>query len=287
MLAVRPLHPLVGAEVTGLDLTRPLDDGTFAAVERAFLRHGVLAFPGQPVDDAQQIAFSRRFGELEATKVSTIGSGTPLVHLSSTGSDGRAVPKDDRQDFRNAANRLWHSDSSFKEVPAKASLLSARVVPPEGGETEYVDMRAVYRELDAPTRARIDGLVAWHAYSHSRSKVDPALITSEERSTLPPVRQRVVRLHPSGEKALYLGSHASHIDGWPEAEGRALIEELLAFATQDRFVYTHRWREGDLVLWDNRACIHRGRPFDKARHSRYMVRTTVAGECPSLAERAA
>lgn len=283
MLDVRPLHPLVGAEVRGLDLTRPLADDVFAEVKRAFDRYSVLVFPGQPVNEDQQIAFSRRFGELEITKVGSVGAGTPLAYISNLDAEGRRVPLGHKQVLSLKANALWHTDSSFKKTPALASALSGRVVPKEGGDTQFLSTRAVWKALPEDKKRQLDGLIAWHSYFNSRRQIDPEMMDAAEHAAVPPVRQQLVRVHPeTGEKALYIASHASHIDGWPEAEGRALLAELMAFATNERFVYTHRWTAGDLLLWDNRCTMHRGRPFDYAREDRYLIRTTIAGDGPTV-----
>lgn len=282
MLDVRPVHPLVGAEVRGLDLTRPLDDDTFAGVKRAFDHYSVLIFRGQPVNDEQQIAFSRRFGELEITKVGSVGAGTPLAHISNL-KEGRRVPLGHKQVLSLKANALWHTDSSFKKTPALASALSGRIVPKVGGDTEFLSTRAVWKALPDTKKAKLEGLVAWHSYFNSRRQIDPEMMDAAEHAAVPPVRQQLVRVHPeTGEKALFIASHASHIDGWPEEEGKALLAELMAFATQSQFVHVHRWQQGDLVLWDNRCTMHRGRPFDYESEDRYLIRTTVMGEGPTV-----
>lgn len=285
MLEVRPVHPMVGAEIRGLDLALPLDDATFAAIRRAFDRYSLLIFPGQPVDDEQQIAFSRRFGTLEITKVGSAGAGTPLAHISNLDAQGRRVPLGHKQVLSLKANALWHTDSSFKRVPALASALSGRIVPGNGGDTEFLSTRAVWKALPEATKAKLDGLIAWHSYFNSRRQIDPQMMDAAEHAAVPPVRQRLVRLHPeSGEKALFIASHASHIDGWPEAAGRALLAELMDFATQPHFVHVHRWTKGDLLLWDNRCTMHRGRPFDYENEDRHLIRTTIAGEGPTVAD---
>ncbi len=282
-LHIQPLHPMLGAEINGLDLRTPLDDATFAQVLEAFDRYSVLVLHDQALTDEQQLAFSRRFGPLEPTKVGTVGHGSSLVHLTNIGPDGAVVPENHRQMLNTLANQLWHSDSSFKRIPALASMLSGRVVPPEGGDTEFVSMRAVWRELPEAIRARIENMIAIHDYAYSRGKVDPDLASEAERDALPPVRQAVVRKHPtSGERSLYLGSHASAIEGMSIEEGRRLIDELIDFAGQPRFVYSHKWRANDLLIWDNRFTIHRGRPFPP-NYPRYLVRATVAGDAPTLA----
>jgi alpha-ketoglutarate-dependent 2,4-dichlorophenoxyacetate dioxygenase len=283
MLDLRPLHPLIGVEVRGVDVRR-LDAAAFDEIRSCFERHSLLLLRDQELSDEEQVAFARRFGPLERTKVGTVGAGTELVILTNIGPDGAILPETHRQSLNTLANRLWHSDSSFKRVPALASILSGRTVPPIGGETEYVSMRAVWRALPAAMQRRVEGRVAIHDYAWSRGKVHPELMTEAERETLPPVRQVMVRVHPqTGEKALYVGSHACGIEGMSEAEGRALIDELIAFASQPRFVYAHAWRRNDLLVWDNRSTIHRGRPFpvDAGRH---LVRATVAGDAPTVAQ---
>ena len=281
-IAIRPLHPSFAAEVTGVDLRRPLDDATVAAIRAAFNDRAVLAFPGQPLTDDQQIAFSLRFGPLEKTITSAMGGTAVISNLSNTDAEGRLYQADDARALFLSGNQRWHSDSSFKVVPAMASLLSAREVPPEGGETEYADMRAAYDALNAATRRRLEGLEAEHSYGYSQGQISLAALTEGEMAALPPVRHPVVRSHnETGRKVLYIGRHASHIVGLAVEEGRALLDDLLAHGTQDRFVYRHRWRVGDLVMWDNRAVLHRGRPWDQTKYARIMHRTTVAGEAAS------
>ena len=202
--------------------------------------------------------------------------------LTNVGPDGRIVPPTDKQVLNNRANQLWHSDSSFKPAPARASLLSAREIPFEGGDTEFASMRAAYAALPEVEKRALEGLVAIHDFAFSRSRIDPALVSDAERGTHPPVRQALVLEGPCG-KALYLGAHAARIEGMADEDGRALIDRLMTFATQDRFVYRHRWARHDLVLWDNRAVLHRATPFNSSQERRHMVRTTVAGG-PTLAE---
>lgn len=284
MTSIKQLHSHVAAEVTGIDVSEPLPDSTFAEIDAAFRRHSVLVFRDQPITDDQQIAFSERFGELETTKVGTAGAGSKLIVLSNMDADGTVVPPSDRQVLNNRANRLWHADSSFKAVPAKASMLSARVIPSKGGNTEYISMRAVYAALPQSLKRAVEGKVVVHDYAYSRSKIDPTLVTDEERAAVPPVRQAMVIDHgPDLGRSLYLGAHAARVEGMPENDGRALIEELMDFATQERFVYSHIWQPHDLILWDNRAVIHRATPFESATEKRLMVRTTIAGDAPTLA----
>jgi alpha-ketoglutarate-dependent 2,4-dichlorophenoxyacetate dioxygenase len=177
------------------------------------------------------------------------------------------------------ANMLWHSDSSFKAVPSLCSLLSARIVPPEGGATEFASARAAYRSLPEALRRRAEDAVVVHDFAWSRDQIRPGFFTAEERAVYPPVRHPLVRVNPvNGCRALFLGAHASHVEGLPVEEGRALLQALLAHVTRPEFCYRHEWQEGDLVVWDNRCVLHRGTPYDTARHRRLMQRTTVSGD---------
>jgi alpha-ketoglutarate-dependent 2,4-dichlorophenoxyacetate dioxygenase len=282
MINFEILHPRFGARVSGIDLRQDLSDETFAELRDGFARHSVLVFPDQPLTDEQQIAFSKRLGPLEATKVGSYGAGTPLVILSNVGEDGNVVPDDHRLNMVHKANSLWHSDSSFKPTPALASMLSAKTVPPEGGETEYASMIVAWDDLPEDTKAKIDGKIALHHFAASRNRINPELMTQAEYDELPPVKQIMVRNIPeTGKKSLYVGSHAGAIVGMPDDEAKQLIDELVAFATAPERVYTHTWRANDVVLWDNRAVVHRGRPFARDKHARVMIRTTIAGDSPT------
>lgn len=278
-----PLHPRFGARVTNIDLSRALDDELFAQLREAFARYSLLVFPNQPLSNAQQIDFSKRFGPLEATKVGSYGAGTPLVILSNVDEQGEIVADDHRLNLVHKANSLWHSDSSFKATPALASMLSAKTVPPAGGDTEYASMIAAWDDLPHAMRGRIEGRVALHHFAYSRDRINPELMTGQEREALPAVKQVMVREIPeTGKKALYVGSHAGAIIGMADDEACTLIDELLEFATQPQYVYAHRWCEDDAVLWDNRAIVHRGRPFARNTHPRIMIRTTIAGDGPTV-----
>ena len=273
------------ARVSGIDLSKPLDDGAFAQVRDAFNQYAVVVFPEQRISDDQQIAFSERFGQLEVSirKDRPRRIENPRVSdISNVDERDRVFDPDDERAIYNAGNRLWHSDSSFKRVPAMASLLSGREVPPEGGETEYADLRAAWDALPAERKAGLDGLVVEHSFVYSRGLIGYDQFTDAERAAIPPVPQALVRTHPAtGRKALYVGSHASHVIGRPVVESRVLLLELLDFATQPQFVYSHAWRHHDLVMWDNRCVLHRGRPWDERRYRRVMHRTTVAGAGPT------
>ncbi len=281
MIATRPLHRLFGAIVEGVDVTKPIHDETFTELQNALTEFSVLVFPGQEINDAQQIAFSQRFGPLETTKVGTRGTGSPLVILSNIGEDNRVVPFADRLNMVNRANMQWHADSSFKRIPAQTSILSAREVPVTGGNTEFVSMRVVYAELPEDLKQAVEDRVAIHDFAHSRDKVDPNLMTDSERATLPPVRQAMV-LDQGHKLSLYIGSHVSDVEGMTTSESRKLIDRLLSFATQKQFIYRHTWCLHDLVMWDNRSVIHRAQPFINHKERRRMVRTTIAGVTPTV-----
>ncbi|GAA2425370.1 TauD/TfdA family dioxygenase [Streptomyces macrosporus] len=278
-ITIEPLRPLFAARVTGVDLSRPVPDDVFAEIDAAFARHAVLVFPDQPLTDEQQIDFSKRFGPLE-TAPNYAGTAlrlrNELTDISNLDYEGRILDPADRLTRYNLGNQLWHTDSSFKAVRSKCSLLSAREVPPTGGETQYADMRAAYDALPDERKSQLAGLVAEHSIAHSRRKSGFDDFNSDIATTLPPVPQRLIDFYPhSGRTSLYLASHASHVIGWPVEQGRAFLEELIEFATQERFVYTHHWKVGDLVLWDNRCTMHRGRPYDLTQR-RVLHRTTVS-----------
>ena len=273
------LHPRFAARVADVDLRDDLDGETFEALRQGLAQYSVLVFPDQPLNDEQHIAFSRRLGPLEATKVGSYGAGTPLVILSNVGEDGKVVPEAHKLNLVHKANSLWHSDSSFKPVAALASMLSAKIVPPEGGETEYAGMIAAWEDLPNEMKVKIEDRIALHHFATSRNNTDKRLMTKAEYNELPPVEHPLVRDIPeTGKRALYVGSHAGEIIGMPEAEAKPLIAELLEFATRPENVYIHNWSEKDAVLWDNRAVVHRGRPFARDKHVRVMIRTTIAGE---------
>jgi alpha-ketoglutarate-dependent 2,4-dichlorophenoxyacetate dioxygenase len=278
-IELAPLHPTLGAEVRGVDLTRPAMPEVFAEIDAAFNRHGILVFPEQPVTDEQQLEFSRLFGQLEVNPNyagAKMRLRADVADISNLDAEGRVLARDDRRNLFNIGNQLWHTDSSFKRIPAKCSLLSAREIPGWGGETEFADLRAAWDALPDARKRKLQGLVVEHSIFRSRSQIGFADFNDEIFKDLPAVLQALVRHHRySGRTSLYLASHASHIIGWPVEEGRALIEELIAFATQPQFVYQHRWTVGDLVMWDNRCTMHRGRPYDD-KQRRVLHRTTVS-----------
>jgi len=286
-LSITPIHPCFSAGIEGVDLALPLDEPTFKRISDAFQEFSVLVLRDQRLTDEQQMTFSRRFGALETTIKATGRENRlhpNLVDLSNTDPerDGRLMDWTDRRMLYQSGNQLWHTDSSFKPVPAMLSLLSGREVPPEGGETEFASMRHAYATLPEETRRRLEGKVAVHSIIYSRSTIAKGLLDPDAEKDLPPVRQALVRANPAnGRKAIYIGSHAWYIEGLPYAESRRLLDELLVHTTRPDCVYQHRWRQWDLVMWDNRCMLHRGRPWDAARHPRVMRRTTVAGEGPT------
>lgn len=287
MIKVEPLHPHFVGEVSGIDLSKPVDPQMLDEIVAASDKYAVLVFHDQQIDDQQQIAFSGLLGPLETT-IKAIRPGHKLrldAHISDVSNideNNRIMAADDRRRMNGLANRLWHTDSSFKRTPAKYSLLSARAIPPTGGETQFADLRAAYDALSDEMKARLEGLVADHSIFHSRASIGFTDFSDEERAALPPVPQVLVRVHPgSKRKTLYLASHAERIHGMPIPEGRMLLRDLIEHATQPQFVYTHRWKVGDLVMWDDRCTMHRARDYDPTV-PRDMHRTTVADVAPTV-----
>lgn len=283
-LKIEKLGEHLAAEVSGINLASPIPDDTLAELKHAFYRHTVLVFHDQDIDEDQHIAFSKLFGPLEPTMVNDpSGGGGWVNHFSNIDEEGNIIPPDDTRMLYNKGNSLWHSDSSYKEVPSRGGLLYAVDVPPEGGGTEYASMKAAYAALPEAKKKDLEGLVAEHSLLHSRNKIAPGLMDRKFREEVPPVCQRLVREIPeTGEKTLLVGSHASHIIGWPVERGSTLLEELVEWVTQPRFVYKHAWKPRDLVMWDNRCALHRGRPWDAANHRRIMRRTTLLGDGPTV-----
>ena len=282
-IGIRPIHSVFAGEVSDVDITRPLTRDEIAAIEAGMDRYAVLVFRDQRLTDEQQLAFTLNFGELEHTRGTGISKPGELrldpafADVSNLDKDNKLLARDNRRRLYSLGNRLWHSDSSFKAIPATYSLLSGRVVVDKGGKTEFADMRAAYDALDAATKAEIEDLVCEHSLLYSREQLGFTDLTAEERATMRPVRQRLVRTHPvTGRKSLYLASHIGTIIGWPMPEARAFIRDLLEHATQPQFVYAHKWRQWDLVMWDNRQVMHRVRRYDETK-VRDMRRTTVGG----------
>jgi alpha-ketoglutarate-dependent 2,4-dichlorophenoxyacetate dioxygenase len=286
-LRVTALTASFAAQIDGVDIARPVDDRTWAEIRAAFEEHSVLVLRGARLDDDTQVAFSRRFGALEVTKSINPAAGTPFARQSNLDiKTGAVIPPDDRRMVYQLANMLWHSDSSFKPVPSLCSLLSARIIPSEGGATEFASTRAAYPSLPEALKRRVEGAVAVHDFAWSRDQVRPGFFTEEERAVYPPVRHPVVRANPvNGRTSLFLGAHASYIEGLPVDEGRALLVDLLEHVTQPPFRYRHEWTDADLVIWDNRCVLHRATPYDSTRHQRLLQRTTVSGDPAEFATR--
>lgn len=287
-IAIRPLHPSIGGEVTGIDLSRPLSKLEVAAIEAGMDKHAVLVFPNQDLTDGQQKAFTRNFGVIESERGGNITKpedkrlSTGMVDVSNLTKDGKPLALDSRQRLFNMGNMLWHSDSSFRPIPAKYSLLSARVVNKKGGNTEFADMRAAYDSLDEAAKREIEPMICEHSLMYSRGSLGFLDYTDEEKALFKPVRQRLVRSHPvSRRQSIYLSSHAGAIVGMSMPEARILLRDLTDHATQPQFVYVHQWKLHDLVIWDNRQTMHRVRRYDETQ-PRDMRRTTVAGDAPTV-----
>lgn len=276
-IEIVPLHADLGAEIRGVGLIDVASSQqAYEAVRAAFEQYSVLLFRDQQVTDDIQATFSRAFGPLERTKVGTLGEGTFYVRLSNLDADGRIVADDDRQVQVAKANALWHTDSSFKTTPALASVLSARVLPDGGSQTQFASTRAAWDRLSETERTQLRNKVVEHSYLYSRRRIDPALVTEAELKALPPVRWRMTWPNPAnGRHALYIASHAGAIEGMDADEGARLLASLMERATQPEHVYSHQWRAGDVLMWDNRAIVHRGPP-PVAGKARSMVRTTVS-----------
>lgn len=276
-ITVTPLTPVFCAEISGVDIAKPLDDATFAEVQAAFDTHSVIVFRNQPMDDDQQVAFSERFGPLERTAGVNPAAGTPFARQSNLDiKTGAVIEKDDRRMFYQKANMLWHSDSTFKAVTSRCSVLTARVVPEEGGATEFASTRAAYESLSEAETAEIEDVLVEHDFIYSRGLVG-FTFTDEEASKFPPVRHRLVRVNETtGRKSVLIGAHAKGIVGWTAEKGRALLDDLMARASRPENTYRHEWKMGDVIVWSNQACVHRATPFDTAREKRFMQRTTIS-----------
>lgn len=295
-VSIRPVQPGFAGEVTGVDCARPLSDADVAAINAGMDEYGVLVFHDQPLTDEQQLRFTLRFGAMEPGfgntrahfradgEVRALGAG--IADFSNLDGAGKPLPPDSRAYMFKLADRLWHSDSSFKAVPAKWSILSGHAIPSWGGNTEFADMRAAYDALDERMKRLVENLVCHHSQIYSREKSGFTELSEAEREAFKPVRQRLVRRHPvTGRKSLFLSSHAGLVEGMSLPEGRMLLMDLTEFATRERFVYSHVWRVGDLVIWDNRVTMHRGRPFD-ASEQRDIRQTRLGGDCVTIEQAA-
>ena len=281
-MIINKLKKFIGVEINDLDITKILDIGIINEISELLSEFSVVVIRDQNITNDQHIKFSECFGNLEQTKVGTDGSGSKLIILRNFDEDGNIVSPTDRQRLNNLANKEWHSDSSFKKIPSKLSILSAKMIPSKGGDTEFLSMRAAYNSLPENLKLNIEEKVCWHDYSHGRLKIDPNLVTSEEKKALPPVKQKLVLNNKKYGKSLYLGAHCSKIDGMTENESQNLLKEIYEFVDNKSFVYSHVWKPYDLIMWDNRSVLHRATPIKGKIEKRLMVRTTIAGETSTL-----
>ena len=289
-ISITPLRPGFVGEVSGIDLTRPLTAAQVAAIDAGMDTYAVLVFHDQRFEDDQQLDFTRNFGDLEVSSGGEMSKPEDrrlkleMADISNLDQHNRMRPADDKKRLNNLGNQLWHSDASFRAIPAKYSLLSARIVPPKGGNTEFADMRAAYDGLDGSTKAEIEDLITEHSNAYSREIIgfEKADYGQENQGKLRPVRHRLVRTHPvTGRKSLYLSAHIGGIVGWPVPEARAFIRDLTEHATQPQFVHAHQWKPWDLVIWDNRTTMHRARRYNDLKDIRDMRRSTVRGDGPT------
>lgn len=292
-LTISQLGPGFVGEVEGLDLTKPLPAADIAAIHAGMDRFGVLIFHGQNFTDETQLAFTQSLGTIELAigvslrKPEEQRLPTTFADVSNLDKEGKPFARDDRRRLYALGNQLWHSDSSFKVVPAKYSLLHARSVTSKGGNTEFADMRAAWESLDQEMKDACEPLICQHSQMFSRAIHGFTEFSDEERARFKPVLQRLVRVHPTtGKKSLYLSSHAGRIVGWPVPEAKAFLMDLVELATQREFRYAHKWRVGDLVIWDNRRTMHRARPFPHTE-PRDVRRTTLMGDAPTVEQQAA
>ncbi|MDA1098466.1 MAG: TauD/TfdA family dioxygenase [Proteobacteria bacterium] len=287
VLRIEPLHEDFGASVWGIDLRQPLASERVMEIQAAIDRYSFLCFPEQQMDDARQLAFTASLGEPEESHVA-LGESGQITYFGTIGNvqpDGSQLGNDHKKTIFLTGNNMWHSDSSFREVPSRLSIMCAYEVPETGGVTEFASARAAYRRLDDAMQERIEPLVAIHDYVFSRSKVAPDAVTPSLAASLPPVRQKLVRTNPgTGARNYYIGSHAKAIEGWSDGGSRQLIDDLQERATKAECIYAHAWQPGDLVIWDNRCLIHRGSGYDADRYRRYMRQTRVRGDGPTLQE---
>ncbi len=282
-----PLHTDFGARVTGVDLRTPLSPDVLDEIRAAIDTYSFLCFPDQPFDDDRQVAFTRQLGEPEFNHVK-FGQEGIVEYLGTIGNvqpDGSKLGNSHKKTVFMTGNNVWHTDSSFRKIPALLSIMCAYEVPDEDGITEFVSTRAAYARLPTAEQDRIDPLIAVHDYVYSRSKVAPDAVTPSHAASLPPVEQKLVRRNPrTGAKNYYVGSHARNIVGWSDSDSRALLDGLLAHAVGPAHVYGHAWQPGDLVIWDNRCLLHRGTGYDADKYRRLMRQSRVAGTGPTLTE---
>ena len=281
-MLIKNLGTTLGVEIIGFNLKKDMDKNIIGQVSDLLSQFSVVVIRDQNITNEQHINFSEYFGDLEVTKAGTNGAGSKLIILQNFDEDGNIVPPTDRQRLNNLANQEWHSDSSFKKIPSKLSILSAKMIPAKGGNTEFLSMRSVYNALPKKLKSNIEDKVCWHDYSYGRSKIDANLVTADEKKALPPVKQKLVLNNKKYGKSLYIGAHCSKIDGMNEDESQNLFDEIYEYIDNESHVYSHIWKPYDLIMWDNRAVLHRATPIKGKVEKRLMVRTTIAGEASTL-----
>ena len=281
-MLIKSLGTTLGVEIIGFNLKKNIDKNIIGQVSDLLSQFSVVVIRDQNITNEQHINFSEYFGDLEVTKAGTNGAGSKLIILQNFDEDGNIVPPTDRQRLNNLANQEWHSDSSFKKIPSKLSILSAKMIPAKGGNTEFLSMRSVYNALPKKLKSNIEDKVCWHDYSYGRSKIDPNLVTADEKKALPPVKQKLVLNNKKYGKSLYIGAHCSKIDGMNDDESQNLLDEIYEYIDNESHVYSHIWKPYDLIMWDNRAVLHRATPIKGKVEKRLMVRTTIAGEASTL-----
>ena len=281
-MLIKNLGTTLGVEIIGFNLKKNIDKNIIGQVSDLLSQFSVVVIRDQNITNEQHINFSEYFGDLEVTKAGTNGAGSKLIILQNFDEDGNIVPPTDRQRLNNLANQEWHSDSSFKKIPSKLSILSAKMIPAKGGNTEFLSMRAVYNALPKKLKSNIEDKVCWHDYSYGRSKIDANLVTADEKKALPPVKQKLVLNNKKYGKSLYIGAHCSKIDGMDDDESQNLLDEIYEYIDNESHVYSHIWKPYDLIMWDNRAVLHRATPIKGRVEKRLMVRTTIAGEASTL-----
>jgi alpha-ketoglutarate-dependent 2,4-dichlorophenoxyacetate dioxygenase len=281
-MLIKNLGTTLGVEIIGFNLKKNIDKNIIGQVSDLLSQFSVVVIRDQNITNEQHINFSEYFGDLEVTKTGTNGAGSKLIILQNFDEDGNIVPPTDRQRLNNLANQEWHSDSSFKKIPSKLSILSAKMIPAKGGNTEFLSMRSVYNALPKKLKSNIEDKVCWHDYSYGRSKIDANLVTADEKKALPPVKQKLVLNNKKYGKSLYIGAHCSKIDGMNDDESQNLLDEIYEYIDNESHVYSHIWKPYDLIMWDNRAVLHRATPIKGRVEKRLMVRTTIAGEASTL-----
>ncbi len=288
-IRIDKLAPALGARVTGIDLSEPLDDASFRSIASALARHGVLVFPDQAISDAAHVRFARRFGEpgVFRPKDNPEGLEPEIFRLANTDPAGNLLPEDSERLQRQRLNWTWHIDGTYRAIPNKGNILHGIEVVTDGGDTIFANLAAAYEALPEAMKASIAGLAARHDFEFQVKELGLPPMTDEARARLPPVEHPLVRGHPDGRRSLYLSPpYMETVVGWSRAESRVLFEELIEWATRERFLYHHRWRRHDLLLWDNGWTMHRVTPFEIARHRRVMHGVTLLGSEPVLAAEA-